>query len=173
MKNNLRSPNSKRLRSDPFSSLNVGIALIVVILIITWACNSPASEQGAVSVEETNSQSPAEANINPGGQTVDPQTQPASPVNASEISPSQSAAETAGQNTSAIAEPLLSDIRHIEGFVIISGGHFSLYGFIIRVKPITVRETMGSIIAYNCNPFITFTKAAFQLNHEFHHPTTL
>ena len=89
----------------------------MVILIITWACNSPASEQGsgAASVEETNNQSPAEADETGNNQAAAPQTQPASPVNGSEISPAQSSDETADQVPSTIMEPLMSDIRHIEG----------------------------------------------------------
>lgn len=117
MKKNPRSPNSKRFEPGRSSSLSVGIALIMVMSIITWACNSPASEQGsgAASIEETNNQSAAEVNENSNNEAAESQTQPASPVNGSQISPAQAPDKTAGQNSSTIPEPLMSDIRHIEG----------------------------------------------------------
>jgi len=65
--------------------------------------------------------------------------------------------------------PLIDQILHgkRQGLIIILGSHGNLTRFLIRVKPITVGETMCCIVSYYRCKSAAFAKPAFQLNDKF------
>lgn len=53
-----------------------------------------------------------------------------------------------------------------ERFIVVLGRQGGLDRFFVRMKPITMREAVGGVVAYHWRPFITFGKSTFQLDHK-------
>ena len=103
-------------KSRRFMRLDLGFANLVILLTMTWACNSPATVQ-VIRVEVTATPKPDSQTVTPSETNSDNESSP-SPSEGkttADTVTSQEEDRTDNQSDTPIAQSLLPDARHIEG----------------------------------------------------------